>query len=259
MVVENDVFTRVRLKSNILLSGDIIVVGEASNSEDALRLADELLPDVVIMDVNMPSDSSEVAREIISKHKNIGMIMLALQKDENDIFASLAAGVTGYGMKDAGADHLHTAIRSVYAGDTWIDAENASRMLLNYKKDKPNPVGSSIELVRSTFFAGADRPVLREVEEFEIHEIDPEPLSPRELEVVNLIVQGLTNRDIADKLIVSLATAKSHVRNVLNKFAVTNRTQAAICAMKQGIVYAKPQSALSHLPSEYEPLQKLGS
>ncbi len=236
VVVENDLLTRIRLRTDILSSKDITVVGEVSNSEDALVMADELLPDVVIMDVGMPIDSGEVTRKLLKKHGNIGVMMLTLHKNEHDIFASLAAGVTGYCMKDAGAEHLHTAIRSVFAGDTWIDAENASNMVTKYFHNKPLPIATAIDLPCSTFFTANEEPGLHVIKKLAIREIEPEALSARELEVVNLMVEGLSNRDIADKLIVSLATAKSHVRNVLNKFSVTNRTQAALCAVKQGIV-----------------------
>jgi DNA-binding NarL/FixJ family response regulator len=236
VVIGNDLLARVKLRTNILRSNDITVVGEAGNSEDAFQMADDLLPDVLIMDAGMPTDSSEVARKILTKHANIGIMMLTLHKSGGDIFASLEAGVTGFAAKDTGPEHLHTAIRSVFAGDTWIDAQNTNA-LTKYYRDQPLPIAAAIELPCSTFFTtGSEQRSLHEIPKLNIREIEPEPLSPRELEVVNLMVDGLSNRDIADKLLVSLATAKSHVRSVLNKFAVTNRTQAAICAMKQGLV-----------------------
>jgi DNA-binding NarL/FixJ family response regulator len=237
IVIENDVLARVTLMADILRSNDITVVGEACSDEDAIRMATDLLPDVLIMGAgSMPTDSNEVARKIHDKHAKIGIMTLTLQKSKDEIFASLAAGVTGFAVKDTGPEHLHTAIRSVFAGDTWIDAQN-TYALTKYHQDKPYPIAAAVDLPCSTFFTSAvEQPPLLEIPILDIQQIAQEPLSSRELQVVKLIVDGLSNREIADKLVVSLATAKSHVRSVLNKFAVTNRTQAAIFAMKEGIL-----------------------
>jgi len=237
VVVESDLLTRIKLKTNILCSRDIVVIGETCSGEDAVKMAERLRPDVVIMDVGVPAETGEIVRKILASHGNIGIIMMTRRMDEHDIFVSLAAGATGYCMKDAGPEHLHTAIRSVYAGDTWIDAENACKMLTKHYSDRTGAIVLPIERPLGTFFTTrTDHASLDAMKNSDACAIEPEPLSARELEVVHLIVEGLSNRDIADTLIVSLATAKSHVRNVLNKFAVRNRTQAAICAMKHGIV-----------------------
>ncbi len=212
------------LKAALKRTEDIAVIGEAGNGEEAVSAAATLKPDVILMDVGMPvMDGIEASRRILSAQPEIRIIMLTQHDNDSDILASLAAGASGYCLKDVAPERLYTAIRAVSSGDAWLDASIASRVLKHYTAQLPSKHVETEVPNKAAVLVEMDRPLA-------------EPLSPRELEVLTLIVDGLSNQDIADKLIISLATAKTHVRNILNKLAVDDRTQAAVHAMRRGLV-----------------------
>ena len=232
LLVEDHLLTRIGLKTVLERTEDIEVIGEAENGEEALKKAEELTPDVVLMDVGMPvMDGIEAVEKLHKKHKSINTIMLTSHNSEEDILASLAAGACGYCLKDVEPERLYIAIRSVREGDIWLDSNIAKTVMKLYN-------------VRSKV-SGDSKDVERVLGEGDLHEpiADkpplpplPDPLSPREMEVLNLLVEGCSNQEIADRLIISLATSKTHVRNILNKLAVDDRTQAAVHAMRRGLV-----------------------
>jgi DNA-binding NarL/FixJ family response regulator len=217
------------LKAALKRTEDIAVIGEAANGEEAVQAAESMNPDVILMDVGMPvMDGIEASRKILTKNPSVKIIMLTQHDNDSDIMASLAAGASGYCLKDVAPERLYTAIRSVNSGDAWLDATIASRVLKHYTSQT-----EPADLQQSTSAPPAGKP------SYLAQEMDrplAEALSPRELEVLKLIVDGLSNQDIADKLFISLATAKTHVRNILNKLAVDDRTQAAVHAMRRGLV-----------------------
>ncbi len=229
LLVEDHALTRLGLKTALKRTNDITVIGEAANGQEAVAAAAELKPDVILMDVGMPvMDGIQAAKKIIDEDPSRRVIMLTQHDNDRDILASLAAGASGYCLKDVAPERLYTAIRSVFAGDAWLDATIASRVLKHYTEgepaEQPEPEAEPASQAPATGPAPApDRPMV-------------EPLSSRELEVLKLIVDGLSNQQIADRLIISLATAKTHVRNILNKLAVDDRTQAAVHAMRRGLV-----------------------
>jgi DNA-binding NarL/FixJ family response regulator len=229
VLVEDHLLTRIGLKTVIERTPDIRVIGEAENGEEAVQKVKELKPDVVLMDVGMPiMDGIEASKLISSSTDGVGIIMLTSHDNERDIFASLAAGASGYCLKDVEPERLYTAIRSVQKGDSWLDSAIAAKVLKQQSAvPHPAPAAGSPTGAGST---GSGPDVTKAQQGL------PEPLSPRELEVLNLLVEGLSNQEIADKLIISLATAKTHVRNILNKLAVDDRTQAAVHAMRRGLV-----------------------
>jgi DNA-binding NarL/FixJ family response regulator len=231
LLVEDHALTRMGLKAAFKRTNDIDVIGEAANGEEAVQLADSLKPDVIVMDVGMPvMDGIQAAKLIVTKHPDIKVVMLTQHDNDSDILASLAAGASGYCLKDVEPERLYTAVRSVNSGDAWLDATIASRVLRHYSAAQ-RPSGAAPESRRQEAIVEEaalpdevmDRPA-------------PEALSARELEVLRLIVDGMSNQEIADKLIISLATAKTHVRNILNKLAVDDRTQAAVHAMRRRLV-----------------------
>ncbi|CAN5568823.1 response regulator transcription factor [soil metagenome] len=239
LLVEDHALTRIGLRTALKRTEDIKVVGEAADGEEAITQAEKLKPNVILMDVGMPiMDGIQAARIIIQKDPGIKIIMLTQHDNDRDILASLAAGAFGYCLKDVAPDRLYTAIRSVNAGDAWLDASIASRVLKHYaqidtaeakvQQSREATSAPALGLVRTT-----EKP--SEMDEFLGRPL-PDALSPRELEVLRLIVDGLSNQEIANKLIISLATAKTHVRNILNKLAVDDRTQAAVHAMRRGLV-----------------------
>lgn len=220
LLVEDHLLTRIGLKAVIERQLDLKVIGDAEDGEQAVQLVEQLDPDLILMDVGMPVlDGIEASRKIKEKHPDIAIIMLTSHDNERDIFASLAAGAGGYCLKDVEPERLYQAIRSVNSGDIWLDSAIASKVLKHYGNGQSQ--GAAPEA----------KPALSKKEQNL-----PEPLSPRELEVLNLLVEGFSNQEIADKLIISLATAKTHVRNILNKLAVDDRTQAAVQAMRRGLV-----------------------
>jgi DNA-binding NarL/FixJ family response regulator len=156
--------------------------------------------------------------------------MLTSHDNERDIFASLAAGATGYCLKDVDPERLYGAIRTVHSGDVWLDSNIASKVLKQYNDPAAQPSPAAAATAERTSHEAAHAPGGTAQPGL------PEPLSPRELEVLALVVEGLSNQEIADRLYISLATAKTHVRNILNKLAVDDRTQAAVSAMRRGLV-----------------------
>lgn len=233
LLVEDHTLTRMGLKTALKRSDDIDVIGEASNGEEGVEKANSLKPDVILMDVGMPvMDGIQAAKKIVERNPTIRVIMLTQHDNDRDILASLAAGASGYCLKDVEPTRLCTAIRSVSSGDAWLDASIASRVLKHYTV--AGQTEGEAQKEPETHLQPAEVPPPRVPESMDRPMV--EPLSARELQVLHLIVDGLSNQQIADKLIISLATAKTHVRNILNKLAVDDRTQAAVHAMRRGLV-----------------------
>lgn len=224
LLVEDHLLTRIGLKTVIERVSSFKVVAEAENGEEAIDKAEATQPDVILMDVGMPvMDGIEASKRIKEKNKHVEIVMLTSHDNERDIFASLAAGAGGYCLKDVDPERLYSAIRSVNAGDIWLDSTIAGKVLRQYSSNDATQFAQPVDTAKSP----APSTKLPQL---------PEQLSPREREVLSLVVEGLSNQEIADKLFISLATAKTHVRNILNKLAVDDRTQAAVSAMRRGLV-----------------------
>ncbi len=239
LLVEDHGLTRIGIKAVLKRQADLEVIGEAVNGEDAVAKAQELKPDIILMDVGMPiMDGIQASKKIVESGNTAKIIMLTQHDNEQDILASLAAGASGYCLKDVEPERLYMAVRTVNIGDAWLDAAIAGKVLKLYSK------GAATSQENKERVAEPQKPAAtKETPEAEVKEkhYEPdrpyaEPLSPRELEVLTLIVDGLSNQQISDKLIISLPTTKTHVRNILNKLAVDDRTQAAVHAMRRGIV-----------------------
>lgn len=227
ILVEDHLLTRIGLKTVLERTPDIRVVGEAENGEMAVQIVRDLKPDVVLMDVGMPvMDGIEAARLICNENPGQRIIMLTSHDNEQDIYAALSAGAGGYCLKDVAPERLYTAVRSIHAGDVWLDSAIAHKVLGHYSAAKVTSGRSS------------EQPMQKEASTEPTSDLPqlPEPLSNRELEVLKLLVDGCSNQQIANRLVISLATAKTHVRNILNKLAVDDRTQAAVQAMRRGLV-----------------------
>ncbi|MCC7528209.1 MAG: response regulator transcription factor [Candidatus Melainabacteria bacterium] len=237
LLVEDHALTRVGIKTVLKREPDFAVVGEASNGEEAVAQAEALKPDIILMDVGMPvMDGIQASRKIVESGNAAKIIMLTQHDNDQDILASLAAGASGYCLKDVESSRLYMAIRTVNVGDSWLDSAIAGKVLKLYSKQAA-PVQDSKSAVDEAPKASAgDTIVENEPKSFEPDRPYAEPLSPRELEVLTLIVEGLSNQQISDRLFISLPTTKTHVRNILNKLAVDDRTQAAVHAMRRGIV-----------------------
>lgn len=260
LLVEDHALTRVGIKTVLKREADLQVVGEASNGEEAVEQAELLKPDVILMDVGMPiMDGIQAAKKIVEHGNAARIIMLTQHDNDQDILASFSAGASGYCLKDVEESRLFMAIRTVYAGDAWLDSAIAGKVLklqgqINQAQQHNAHSGQPAEsLEHESAEEHSSHATREEREEHDVaassdlahsgagnpQKLDrpyAEPLSPRELEVLGLIVEGLSNQQISDKLIISLPTTKTHVRNILNKLAVDDRTQAAVHAMRRGLV-----------------------
>lgn len=233
LLVEDHSLTRLGLKAAFKRTRDIAIIDEAVNGEEAIAKAQSLSPDVILMDVGMPvMDGIQAAKSIISQNMSAKIIMLTQHDNSEAIMSSLAAGASGYCLKDVDPERLYTAIRAVHGGDIWLDSAIARKVLRLYpvgveestpnRSDEDEPTHKAVN------------PSSRAAEEK--NQALLQPLSERELEVLKAIVDGLSNQQIADKLTISLPTVKTHVRNILNKLSVDDRTQAAVQAMRRGLV-----------------------
>lgn len=207
LLAEDHIVTRLGLRMFLEGSPNITVVGEAGDGKEAVELVGKLNPDVVLMDVSMPGmDGIEAARILKERNPDTKIVMMTSSKSEDDIFASLSAGVNAYCTKEVSDDRLLTAIATVQRGDLWIDASVAGKVL----GALPNPQT--------------------------ITESDHQSLSERELEVLRLLVEGISNAEISKRLYITNNTVKSHIKHILDKLSVSDRTQAAVKAIREGLV-----------------------
>ena len=207
LITDDHALVRQGIRAFLELQPDIIVIGEADSGEAAVRMAAELVPDVVLIDLVMPGIGGvEATRQVkqVSPHSQI--IVLTSYHEDEYIFPALRAGALSYVLKDVGPDELADTVRKAARGESVLHPRVASRMvqeLRGTKRDTPN------------LFTD---------------------LSDRELEVLRLIADGLSNAEIADKLSISEKTVKGHVSNILGKLHMMDRTQAAVFAWQQGLV-----------------------
>lgn len=187
---------------------DISVVGEATTIDDAIWLAEELNPDVILMDIRMPGGNGiSATRTIIDKRPNIRVLMVTMLEDDDSLFAAMRAGARGYLLKDASRDEVLRAIRAV-AHDEAIFSPGVARKMLNFFQGKAQQKNEA--------------------------QVFPE-LSTREREVLELLAKGRSNTAIAAELGLSLKTVQNHVSNLLAKLGVEDRVEAAIRAREAGL------------------------
>lgn len=219
LIVEDHPMTLVGLKMLLEKNESVQVVGEACNGLEAVSLTDNTQPDVILMDIGLPEmDGVEATQKIKQAHPGIRVIMLTSKDNESDVFASLSAGADAYCMKGISIDALTSAIEAVKEGTAWLDPAVARMVLGRFQGGAPMPESSGNGLA-------PDPAALEDC-----------PLTSREMEVLRLIVDGLSNPEIAEKLTITKATAKAHVHSILQKLCVDDRTQAAVLAMRQGYV-----------------------
>jgi NarL family two-component system response regulator LiaR len=190
------------LRMFLSLDPDLQVVGEASNGQEALEMARELEPDVVLMDLLMPvMDGLEATRAILAELSDVEVVALTSVLEGASVTGAVRAGAIGYLLKDADSEELHRAIRGAAEGRVQLAPEAAARLM-------------------------------REVSA----PANPEALTERETEILTLVARGKSNRQIASELFVEEKTVKSHISNILRKLGVPSRTQAALHAVRTGLV-----------------------
>ncbi len=213
MLVDDHAVVRQGLKAFLATEAGIEVVGEASNGKEAVALAAQLHPDVVLMDLVMPELDGIGATEAIKRGSpDIDVVAMTSFIEDEKVFGAMRAGATGYVLKDADPDEVVHAIRSAVSGEVHLDPRVARRLM-----EELNPNRTR-------------------------HVTVQEALSEREVEVLKLVARGYSNQRIAEALIISPKTAKTHVSNILSKLGLASRTQAAVYALKEKLVTAAEAS-----------------
>ncbi|MFJ6183617.1 response regulator [Streptomyces sp. NPDC092295] len=210
LLADDQPLVRAALQMVITDTADIEVVGEAANGAEAVALAGELAPDVVVMDIRMPgTDGIEATRLITTATGSAHVIMLTTFDDDNDVHGALRAGASGFLVKDMALDDILAAIRTVAAGDALI-APSVTRRLIKEFAGRP-----------------AAGPVRR---------ADLGGITDREREVLTLVGRGLSNTEIAERLCISVATAKTYLSRLLSKLGARDRVRLVILAYETGLV-----------------------
>ncbi|KAM3101835.1 response regulator [Phormidesmis sp. 146-12] len=230
-LIEDHDLTRVGMRTALQQRPGFKVVGEAANGTEGLKLLTNAKPDVAIVDIGLPDiDGIELTRrfrqsQTLEDEPYTKVLILTLQDNEDVVLAAFAAGADSYCMKDVSLDQLVEALRVTQEGNSWIDPAIA-RVVLRQTRDTQDGNGATVE---NTVMISAAEPEYNQI-------IEAYPLTERELEVLQLIVDGCSNATIAEKLYITVGTVKTHVRNILNKLCADDRTQAAVRALRSGLV-----------------------
>lgn len=201
LLVDDHEMVRKGLKLLLMAFEDLCLVGETGSGQEALQLCSDLNPDVVIMDLVMPDmDGVEATRQIAQNHPQTKVVALTSYREDTTVQRAIQAGAIGYLMKDVSIDELAEAIRNAHAGRPSFD-DQALRALMAAATATPSPLGR---------------------------------LTSREAEILTLMMEGLTNPEIAERLMIGRATVKTHVSNILTKLEVKNRLEAVAMAMQTG-------------------------
>ncbi len=194
--------------------GDIDVVGEAADGNEAVEKAQETMPDVILMDVRMPHRSGiEATQQIEDLLPHVKILMLTISDEEADLYEAIKAGASGYLLKEISIDEVADAIRSVSAGQSRLSPSMAAKLL-------------------QEFAAMSKRAA-------EARQLPAPRLTDREMEVLRLVAQGLNNRDIARDLFISENTVKNHIRNILEKLHLHSRMEAVVYAVREKLLEIK--------------------
>ncbi len=211
LVIDDHALYRRGLELVLSHEPDIEVVGEGADGHQAVDLAATCAPDVVIMDVRMPNCGGiEACQLITAQRPQVKVIMLTTSNDERDLYESIRAGATGYLLKDIPPEDVAAGVRAVYQGQSLISPSMTSTLLTEFAA-----------MIRRS--EARDEP-------------STPKLTQREMQVLGLLAQGRSNRDIAAQLYISGNTVKNHVRNILEKLAVNSRMEAALYALREGLV-----------------------
>jgi len=209
LVVDDHDLFRTGLR-NLLEEQGVNVVGEAENGETAIRLASDLAPDVVVMDLNMPGAGGvETTRRLSSLAPLSRVVVLTISADDDDVMNAVMAGACGYLLKNSSIQELIAGIRAASAGESLISPQIAAKVLQRLRAQSKD--ADAAETIRAE-------------------------LSDRELQVLKLIANGKDNAQIARELFISPKTVKNHISNILMKLQIENRIQAAVYAVRSGIV-----------------------
>lgn len=213
LLVDDHKLFRKGIRTILETMPSIEVVGEAATGEEAVTLANEIVPDVILMDIKMPGITGiEATRQIVQENPHIGVILVTMYDDPESAFAGMRAGARGYVLKEADPEELRRAVEAAQRGEVMLCPLIADKVLEHFKAG-PLPQASGVPY---------------------------EQLTPRELEVLRLAADGLSNKEIAGRLYISEKTVKNHIANIFSKLNVNDRTQAILFALRQGLVTVSP-------------------
>jgi two-component system, NarL family, response regulator LiaR len=205
LIADDHLIVREGLRTLLERTPGIVLVGEAADGEEAIRAAQALQPDVVLLDLRMPrKDGVTAIKEIKAQQPAIRILVLTSYDDDESVFSAIKAGAHGYLLKDSHPEQLGQAIRDVYQGASALHPAIARKVLHEINRPQNLPPAE-------------------------------QPLTERELEVLQLIAQGLSNNEIARRLVIGERTVATHVRNLLGKLHLASRTQAALYAIRAGL------------------------
>ena len=205
LIADDHAVVREGLRTLIDSEPGMVLVGEAADGNEAITKARDLQPDVILIDLVMPrKDGLAAISEIKNDNPDAHILVLTSFAEDDKVFPAIKAGALGYLLKDSMPQDLLQAIRDVHRGEPSLDSAIALKLMRDLNRPSGLPLAEN-------------------------------PLSPREVTVIKLVSQGLTNQEIADRLILSEWTVRTHVRNILGKLHLANRTQAALYALREGI------------------------
>jgi len=206
LIVDDHSIVREGQRALIDTEPGMTLVGEATNGAEAIELARSLNPDVIFMDLFMPGIGGIEAIEAIrAENPEARILVLTSFAEDEKVFTAVKAGALGYLLKDATPDELITAVRQVSRGEPAMNSTIANKLMRELQRESSLPPTE-------------------------------DPLTERELEILKLVAQGLSNQEIAEKLVISERTVRTHVSNILSKLHLANRTQAALYALREGFV-----------------------
>lgn len=210
LVVDDHAVLRDGIRAMLGLHDDIEIVGEASDGREAVEKAQELAPDVVIMDLAMPEmDGMEATRRIIKKNPKVKVLVLTQYNNKEYILSAIKAGASGYVPKRALGSELVSATRAVHRGDSFLYPSAASALIQDY---------------------------LHQADGYKVEEEPYNDLTGREREILKMIAEGNTSREIADKLVISLKTVLGHRTQIMKKLGIHNRTELIKYALRKGLI-----------------------
>jgi DNA-binding NarL/FixJ family response regulator len=230
IVIEDHNLTRMGLRAALQTEPEIKIIGEAANAADGLHLLKTMKPDVATIDIGLPDmDGIELTRKYRQYQQETqdfttNLLILTMQNSEETVLAAFGAGADSYCMKDIESDRLISAVKITSTGSSWIDPAIADIVLQQVRQDDINNTSS-----KRVMITGLEPELEKTIESF--------PLTQREKEVLELIVAGCDNAEIAKRLYLTVGTVKTHVRGILSKLCVADRTQAAVRALRGGLVH----------------------
>ncbi|KYD10143.1 response regulator transcription factor [Heyndrickxia sporothermodurans] len=205
LLVDDHEMVRIGVSAFLSIQQDIEIVGEAANGKEGVKLALSLRPDIILMDLVMSEmDGIEATREIIKEWPEAKIIIVTSFIDDEKVYPALEAGATSYMLKTSKANDIAEAVRSTYEGQSVLEPQVTGKMMMRMKQGNKRPLHDD--------------------------------LTNREIEILLLMAEGMTNQEIADELFIALKTVKTHVSNILSKLEVQDRTQAVIYAFQHQLI-----------------------